>query len=36
MRGRVTAMGNTTILIAGKEIEGVPIDRVEAFSNRKR
>jgi hypothetical protein len=32
--GKVTAIGNTVTLAAGKEIAEVPIDRIEAFSFR--
>jgi hypothetical protein len=33
--GRITAMGNTITLVAGKELAEVPVDRIEAFSFRK-
>jgi hypothetical protein len=32
--GRITAIGSTMTLAAGKEVAEVPIDRVEAFSYR--
>jgi len=34
--GRITAIGNTIILVAGREIAEVPVDRIEAFSYRKQ
>ena len=33
--GRITTMGNTITLVAGKELAEVPADRIEAFSFRK-
>jgi hypothetical protein len=33
--GRITAMGDTITLVAGKELAEVPVDRVEGFSFRK-
>ena len=33
--GRITAMGNTIALVAGKELAEVPADRIEAFSFRR-
>ena len=33
--GRITAIGNTITLVAGKELAEVPADRIEAFSFRK-
>jgi len=33
--GRITTMGNTITLAAGKELAEVPADRIEAFSFRK-
>jgi riboflavin synthase alpha subunit len=33
--GRITAIGETITLEAGKEIAEVPVDRVEAFCYRK-
>ena len=32
--GRITTIGNTITLVAGKELAEVPIERVEAFSYR--
>ena len=32
--GRISAIGNTITLTAGKEIAEVPVDRIEAFSCR--
>ena len=32
--GRITAIGSTITLTAGKEVAEVPVDRVEAFSYR--
>ena len=34
--GKITAIGNTVTLAAGKEVAEVPIDRIEAFSFRKQ
>lgn len=34
--GRITAIGSTITLEAGKEIAEVPIDRVEAFCYRRQ
>ena len=34
--GRITAIGNTITLVAGKELAEVPVDRIEAFSFRKQ
>ena len=33
--GRITTMGNTITLLAGKELAEVPADRIEAFSFRR-
>jgi hypothetical protein len=33
--GKITAIGDTVTLAAGKEVADVPIDRIEAFSFRK-
>ena len=33
--GRITTMGNTIALVAGKELAEVPADRIEAFSFRR-
>ena len=33
--GRITAIGNTITLVAGKELAEVPLDRIEAFSFRR-
>jgi hypothetical protein len=34
--GKITAIGNTITLTAGKEIAEVTVDRIEAFSFRKQ
>ena len=34
--GKITAIGNTVTLVAGKEVAEVPVDRIEAFSFRKQ
>jgi hypothetical protein len=34
--GRITAIGSTVTLSAGKEVAEVPVDRIEAFSYRKQ
>jgi hypothetical protein len=34
--GKITAIGDTVTLAAGKELAEVPIDRIEAFSFRKQ
>ena len=33
--GRITAIGSTITLVAGKELAEVPLDRIEAFSFRR-
>jgi hypothetical protein len=35
LSGRITAIGNTITLLAGKELAEVPADRIEAFSFRR-